>query len=62
VTGTNDPLLGANTPETSCFDLSLSNGGTIRIRGFPRFVTTRGGAYTFLPSLPAIRYLSRLTG
>jgi len=62
VTGTNDPLLGANTPETSCFDLSLRNGGTIRIRGFPRFVTTRGGAYTFLPSLPAIRYLSRLTG
>jgi hypothetical protein len=62
VTGTNDPLLGANTAETSWFDLSLRNGGTIRIRGLPRFVTTRGGAYTFLPSLTAIRYMSELTG
>ncbi len=62
VTGSNDPLLGANTPETSWFDLALRNGDAIRIRGLPRFVTTRGGAYTFLPSLPAIRYLSRLTG
>lgn len=62
ITGTNDPLLGANIPETSAFDLSLKDGGTIRLSGFPRFVTTRGGAYAFLPSLSAIRYLSRLTG
>ena len=61
ITGANDPLIGANTPETSWFDLSLRNGGTIRLRGFPRFVITRGGAYTFLPSLPAIEYLSKLT-
>ena len=46
VTGANDPLIGANTPETSWLDLSLKNGGRIRLRGFPRFVTTRGGAYT----------------
>jgi deferrochelatase/peroxidase EfeB len=61
ITGANDPLIGANAPETSWFDLTLRNGGTIRLRGFPRFVTTRGGAYTFLPSLPAIDYLSKLT-
>jgi deferrochelatase/peroxidase EfeB len=61
ITGANDPLIGANTPETSWFDLSLRNGGSIRLRGFPRFVNTRGGAYTFLPSLPAIEYLSNLT-
>ena len=60
ITGANDPLIGANTPETSWFDLTLRNGGSIRLRGFPRFVTTRGGAYTFLPSLPAIKYLSEL--
>jgi len=60
ITGSNDPLLGANTPETSWFDLSLRNGGTVRLRGLPRFVTTRGGAYTFLPSIPAIDYLSKL--
>jgi deferrochelatase/peroxidase EfeB len=61
ITGANDPLIGANTPETSWFDLTLRNGGSIRLRGFPRFVTTRGGAYTFLPSLPAIKHLSELT-
>jgi deferrochelatase/peroxidase EfeB len=61
ITGSNDPLIGANSPETSWFDLTLRNGGTIRIRGIPRFVTARGGAYLFLPSLPAIKYLSRLT-
>ncbi len=62
ITGSNDPLLGANEPETSWFDLRLRNGGHIRLRGFPRFVWARGGAYTFLPSLPAITYLSKLTG
>lgn len=61
VTGTNDPLIGANTKETSWFDMSLEGGGSIRLRGFPRFVTARGGAYTFLPSLTAIDYLSKLT-
>jgi deferrochelatase/peroxidase EfeB len=61
VTGANDPLIGANSPDTSWFDLSLRNGGSIRLRGFARFVTARGGAYTFLPSLPAIKYLSKLT-
>lgn len=61
VTGANDPLIGANAPETSWFDLVLSDGDTIRLRGFPRFVHTRGGAYTFLPSIAAIEYLSALT-
>jgi deferrochelatase/peroxidase EfeB len=61
VTGSNDPLLGANEPETSWFDLPLKSGVTIRLRGLPRFVTTRGGAYTFLPSLSAIRFLGSLT-
>ncbi|WP_425085206.1 Dyp-type peroxidase [Ruegeria profundi] len=61
ITGANDPLLGANTPETSWFDLSLPDGGTIRLHGFPRLIHTRGGAYTFLPSLTAIKYLSGLT-
>jgi deferrochelatase/peroxidase EfeB len=62
VTGSNDPLLGANEPATSWFDLPLKSGATIRLRGLPRFVTTKGGAYTFLPSISAIRYLGALTG
>jgi deferrochelatase/peroxidase EfeB len=57
VTGSNDPLIGANDVGTSWFDLQLKSGATIRLRGFPRFVQTRGGAYTFLPSISAIRYL-----
>jgi deferrochelatase/peroxidase EfeB len=60
VTGSNDPLLGANEPVTSWFDLPLPSGKTIRLRGLPRFVTTKGGAYTFLPSIAAIGYLGSL--
>ncbi|WGD49981.1 hypothetical protein QA641_30705 [Bradyrhizobium sp. CB1650] len=61
ITGSNDPILGANDPETSWFDLPLKSGRTIRLRGLPRVVWTRGGAYTFLPSLSAIRFLGSLT-
>jgi deferrochelatase/peroxidase EfeB len=57
ITGSNDPMVGANNPGTSWFDLPLKSGGTIRLRGLPQFVWTRGGAYTFLPSLSAIRFL-----
>ena len=60
ITCSNDPLIGANTPETSWFDLRLTDGTPYRLHGFPRFVTTRGGAYTFLPSLKAIAYLGAL--
>ena len=60
ITGSNDPLIGANEPATSWFDLLLKSGTTIRLRGLPRFVRTRGGAYTFLPSISAIRYLGSL--
>ena len=61
VTGSNDPLLGANDTDDSWFDIPLKSGETIRLRGLPRFVQTRGGAYTFLPSLPGIGYLGALT-
>jgi deferrochelatase/peroxidase EfeB len=62
ITGSNDPLIGANEPETSWFDLRLKDGSNLRLRGFPRFVITRGGAYTFIPSMDAIRYLRSLSG
>jgi hypothetical protein len=60
ITGSNDPLLGANDPDTSWFDLPLKSGTTIRLKGLPRFVQTRGGAYTFLPSISAIHFLGSL--
>jgi hypothetical protein len=40
--------------------LPLKSGTTIRLQGLPQFVQTRGGAYTFLPSLSAIRFLGSL--
>jgi deferrochelatase/peroxidase EfeB len=61
VTGSNDPLIGANAVETGWFDLLLKSGATIRLRSLPRFVTTQGGAYTFLPSVAAIGYLGALS-
>ncbi|WP_114227050.1 MULTISPECIES: Dyp-type peroxidase [Sphingomonas] len=60
ITRSNDPLLGANQPETSWFDLRLKDGSKLRLRGFPRFVFARGGAYTFIPSMAALRYLAGL--
>jgi deferrochelatase/peroxidase EfeB len=60
ITGSNDPVVGANDPGSSWFDVPLKSGATIRLRGLPRFVQTRGGAYTFLPSISAIRYLGAL--
>ncbi|MEM9549719.1 MAG: hypothetical protein AAGA05_01005 [Pseudomonadota bacterium] len=60
ITGTNDPLLGANDPDESWFEFGLPSGARVRIDNLPRFVITRGGAYTFLPSLPAVRYIGDL--
>lgn len=60
VTGSNDPLIGANDRETGWFDIALKSGATFRLHRLPRFVRARGGAYTFLPSITAIRYLGSL--
>lgn len=60
ITGSDDPILGANDPETSWFELPLKSGRTKLLRHLPRFVWTRGGAYTFLPSLSAIRFLGSM--
>jgi deferrochelatase/peroxidase EfeB len=60
ITGSNDPIVGANHLNTGWFDLPLKSGTTIRLQGLPQFVRTRGGAYTFLPSLSAIRFLGSL--
>jgi deferrochelatase/peroxidase EfeB len=61
ITGSNDPLVGSNEAESSWFDLPLRSGRVIRLRALPRFVETRGGAYTFLPSIAAIGFLASLT-
>ena len=54
---TRDPLTGNNDPPG---ELPLGGDPPRRLTGLPRFVTTRGGAYLFLPSMTALRYLARL--
>jgi Dyp-type peroxidase family len=56
-----DPLIGNNDP-TSVLSGMLVPGrhATMRTSPLPRFVTVRGGAYLFMPSLTALRYLTRI--
>jgi hypothetical protein len=58
ITGTNDPVLGANDPSTSRFVIPRKGQPDIVLTGFPRFIRTRASAYTFLPSLSGLRWLA----
>ncbi|WP_013335042.1 Dyp-type peroxidase [Gloeothece verrucosa] len=58
-----DPLLGANNPQDSKFDIPLSPPSaekSLEIKGFERFIITRGGAYCFLPSITALKYMAEI--
>ena len=60
-----DVLLGVNDPASSSFTVSSPASGTSpwtnrKLTGFSPFVTTRGGAYCYLPSITALRYLTTL--
>lgn len=57
ITSLNDPLVGANDPASSRF--RFHDGQQWRtIDGIPRFVETMGGAYCFVPSMPALRWIA----
>ena len=63
LTGESDPLLGnrhaiPGCPVTSDFTMQADGGLRRRVTGLPQFVTVRGGAYFFLPSLRALRYFA----
>jgi Dyp-type peroxidase family len=63
LTGESDPLLGnrqaiPGCPVTSNFTVQQDGGLRRRVSGLPQFVTVRGGAYFFLPSLRALRYFA----
>ena len=58
VTGTNDPIIGANQPNASRFEIPLPDAEPIELRGFQRFTQTAGSIYLFCPSLTALRFLA----
>ncbi|HXO98083.1 MAG TPA: hypothetical protein VN857_15950, partial [Chthoniobacterales bacterium] len=63
LTGESDPLLGnrqpiPNCPVTDNFTRQKDDGLRCRVSGLPQFVTVRGGAYFFLPSLRALCYFA----
>ncbi len=58
-----DPLLGNREPIAGCpvtDTFSRPQSDSTRIAGLPQFVTVRGGAYFFIPSLSALRYLAAI--
>ncbi|MEY2490598.1 MAG: hypothetical protein QOC70_2540 [Verrucomicrobiota bacterium] len=60
-----DPLLGNRQPVPGCpvttdFTSPRDDGIPHRVSGLPQFVTLRGGAYFFLPSLRALRYFAEV--
>ena len=58
VTGTNDPIIGANRPDTSRFEIPLPDAEPIVLTGFRRFTETVGSIYLFCPSVTALRFLA----
>ena len=60
ITGTSDPIIGANRPDTSQFVIPMDDGQPIVLSGFPRFTTTVGGIYLFCPSVTTLRFLAGL--
>ena len=59
--GSSDPLVGVNDEAAGWFRLPTRQG-TIILRGIPRLVRTRGGAYTFLPGMSALRWIGSFQG
>ena len=64
LTEESDPLLGnraavSGCPFTDTFSLPQETGVRRRVMNVPQFITVRGGAYFFLPSIRAIRYLCK---
>jgi deferrochelatase/peroxidase EfeB len=56
-----DPMIGTQDPAESIFVIPQANGAPpLKITGFSSFITTRAAAYCFLPSVTAIKFISKL--
>lgn len=55
-----DPILGANNEEESKFSIATGSADSahLEVKGFPRFIKTRGSAYVFFPSISALKYMA----
>jgi deferrochelatase/peroxidase EfeB len=63
LTGESDPLLGNREPIPGCpvtdtFSITQNNGAKYLITTVPQFITVRGGAYFFLPSIRALQFIA----
>ena len=64
MSGESDPLLGnrLDWPEghpTDGFTIPQAAGPSRRVGSLPQFITVRGGAYFFLPSVRALRFFAQ---
>lgn len=57
--GSKDPILGDNAEPEATFPLRI-NGKAVELTGLSRFVTCRGAAYAFLPSIDALEHLAAI--
>jgi len=56
-----DPMIGTQDPAESIFVIPQANGAPpITITGFSSFIKTKAAAYCFLPSITAIKFISKL--
>jgi hypothetical protein len=56
-----DPMIGTQDPAESIFVIPQVNGAPpIKITGFSSFITTKAAAYCFLPSITAVKFISKL--
>jgi deferrochelatase/peroxidase EfeB len=56
-----DPLIGTQNPTESIFVIPQAAGAPpIKITGFSSFIKTKAAAYCFLPSITAIKFISKL--
>ncbi len=59
--GVNDPDPSSSNPSSFTLAACGASGSANKtLTGFSRLITTRGGAYCFLPSIKGLRYLARL--
>jgi deferrochelatase/peroxidase EfeB len=56
-----DPMIGTQNPEESIFVIPQAGGAPpIKLTGLSSFVTTKAAAYCFLPSISAVKFISKL--